>query len=55
MTKNLIARAMPNGGILGFAPPLSITRTEVDDIIKRTAKALNSVTDLLTKEYSWKG
>ena len=49
------ASAMPNGDILGFAPPLSITRTEVDDIIKRTAKALNSVTDLLTKEYSWKG
>ncbi len=55
LEQNLIARAMPNGDILGFAPPLSITRTEVDDIIKRTAKALNSVTDLLTKEYSWKG
>ncbi|MEE2598834.1 MAG: aspartate aminotransferase family protein, partial [SAR324 cluster bacterium] len=55
LEQNLIARAMPNGDILGFAPPLSITRTEVDDIIKRTAKALNSVRDLLTKEYSWKG
>ncbi|MDP7440077.1 MAG: aminotransferase class III-fold pyridoxal phosphate-dependent enzyme, partial [SAR324 cluster bacterium] len=55
LEQNLIARAMPNGDILGFAPPLSITRTEVDDIVKRTTKALNSAADLLTKEYSWKG
>ncbi|MEC9297493.1 MAG: aminotransferase [SAR324 cluster bacterium] len=55
LEQNLIARAMPNGDILGFAPPLSITRTEVDNIVMRTTKALNSVTDLLTKEYSWKG
>jgi L-2,4-diaminobutyrate transaminase len=46
---------MPNGDILGFAPPLSITRTEVDDIVRRTTKALNSAADLLSKEYSWKG
>ena len=55
LEQNLIARAMPNGDILGFAPPLSITRKEVDDVVKRTTKALNSVADLLTKEYSWKG
>ncbi|MDP6655947.1 MAG: hypothetical protein QGH79_07880 [SAR324 cluster bacterium] len=55
LEQNLIARAMPNGDILGFAPPLSITRTEVDNIVMRTTKALNSVADLLTKEYSWKG
>ena len=55
LEQNLIARAMPNGDILGFAPPLSITRKEVDDVVKRTTKALNSAADLLTKEYSWKG
>ena len=55
LEQNLIARAMPNGDILGFAPPLSITIKEVDDVVKRTTKALNSVADLLTKEYSWKG
>ena len=55
LEQNLIARAMPNGDILGFAPPLSITRTEVDDIVRRTTKALNSAADLLSKEYSWKG
>ena len=55
LEQNLIARAMPDGDILGFAPPLSITKKEVDDIVTRTTKALNSVADQLTKEYSWKG
>ena len=55
LEQNLIARAMPNGDILGFAPPLSITKKEVDDIVTRTTKALNSVADQLTKGYSWKG
>ncbi len=55
LEQKLIARAMPNGDILGFAPPLSITRTEVDDIVMRTTKALNSAADQLTKEYSWNG
>ena len=55
LQQNLIARAMPDGDILGFAPPLSITKKEVDEIVTRTTKALNSVADKLTKEYSWKG
>jgi L-2,4-diaminobutyrate transaminase len=55
LEQNLIARAMPDGDILGFAPPLSITKKEVDEIVSRTTKALNSVADKLTKEYSWKG
>ncbi|MEZ7974350.1 MAG: aminotransferase [SAR324 cluster bacterium] len=55
LEQNLIARAMPDGDILGFAPPLSITKKEVDEIVTRTTKALNSVADKLTKEYSWKG
>jgi L-2,4-diaminobutyrate transaminase len=55
LEQNLIARAMPDGDILGFAPPLSITKKEVDDIVTRTTKALNSVADQLTKGYSWKG
>jgi L-2,4-diaminobutyrate transaminase len=55
LEQNLIARAMPDGDILGFAPPLSITKKEVNEIVTRTTKALNSVADKLTKEYSWKG
>ncbi|MBC8258405.1 MAG: aspartate aminotransferase family protein [SAR324 cluster bacterium] len=55
LEQKLIARAMPNGDILGFAPPLTITKTEVDDIVQRTKIALDAVADQLSKEYSWKG
>ena len=44
---------MPNGDILGFAPPLTISKVEVDDVVQRTKAALDMVTDQLTKEYSW--
>lgn len=41
---------MPQGDILGFAPPLVATRDEVDEIIARTERAVNKVTDELTRE-----
>ncbi|QFT84017.1 Taurine--pyruvate aminotransferase [Halomonas sp. THAF12] len=50
LEENLIARAMPQGDILGFAPPLVATRDEVDEIIARTERAVNKVTDELTRE-----
>ena len=54
LEQNLMAPAMPDGDILGFAPSLRITKKEVDDIVTRSTKALNSVVDQLTKKYSWK-
>ena len=53
LEQKLIARAMPNGDILGFASPLTISKAEVDDVVQRTLTALNNVADQLTKEYSW--
>jgi L-2,4-diaminobutyrate transaminase len=50
MQENLIARAMPQGDILGFAPPLIASREEVDEIIARVERAVNRVTDQLTRE-----
>ena len=55
LEQNFIARALPDGDTLGFAPPLNITKKEVDYIVTRTTKALNSIADHLTKEYLWKG
>jgi len=55
LEQKLIARAMPNGDILGFAPPLTISKYEVDKIVKRTKVALNFVADQLVKEFSWNG
>ena len=33
LEEGVIARAMPHGDILGFAPPLIITREEIDDVV----------------------
>ncbi|MFT5061555.1 MAG: L-2,4-diaminobutyrate transaminase [Dinoroseobacter sp.] len=39
----VIARAMPEGNIIGFAPPLCITRDEVDQVVDALALATKSV------------
>ncbi|MEM8812560.1 MAG: aminotransferase class III-fold pyridoxal phosphate-dependent enzyme [Pseudomonadota bacterium] len=39
----VIARAMPQGDILGFAPPLCLTKAESDIIVERTASAVADV------------
>ncbi len=44
LEEGVISRAMPHGDILGFAPPFVITRDEVDDVLKRVAKAVERVT-----------
>ena len=40
---NVIARAMPQGDILGFAPPFCLTRAEADEIAGKTAQAVQAV------------
>jgi L-2,4-diaminobutyrate transaminase len=41
--RGVIGRAMPQGDILGFAPPLCLTREEADIIVAKTAEAIDSV------------
>lgn len=48
--RGLIARAMPHGDILGFAPPLVITRAEVDEMVSIAESAVRSVMDELVHE-----
>lgn len=43
LEEGLIARAMPQGDILGFAPPLVITRDEVDEVVALTKRAVDRV------------
>ncbi|WP_280553873.1 aspartate aminotransferase family protein [Halomonas sp. 25-S5] len=50
MQENLIARAMPQGDILGFAPPLTTSREEVDEIVDRARRAVDAVLDELVRE-----
>ncbi len=40
---NVIARAMPQGDILGFAPPFCLTREEADLVVAATVRAVTSV------------
>ncbi|AME23720.1 aspartate aminotransferase family protein [Burkholderia sp. PAMC 26561] len=43
--RGVIARAMPHGDILGFAPPLILTNEDVDTIVAHTLGAVNEVAD----------
>ena len=50
LERGLIARALPHGDILGFAPPLSITRAEVDQVVDTARQAVDAVTDQLSRD-----
>lgn len=39
----VIGRAMPQGDILGFAPPFCLTRAEADSVVAATARAVRTV------------
>jgi L-2,4-diaminobutyrate transaminase len=41
--RGVIGRAMPQGDILGFAPPLCLTRAEADIVVEKTADAVKTV------------
>ncbi|MDO6816208.1 aminotransferase [Cobetia amphilecti] len=43
LEEGLVARAMPQGDILGFAPPLVVTPEEIDDIVARARRAVDKV------------
>lgn len=48
--RGLIARAMPHGDILGFAPPLVATQADVDEMVAIAEAAVRSVMDTLVRE-----
>jgi L-2,4-diaminobutyrate transaminase len=43
LRRGVIARAMPQGDIIGFAPPLCLTVGEADQIAGATAEAVREV------------
>ena len=43
LERGVIGRAMPQGDILGFAPPLCLTKSEADIVIAATANAVQAV------------
>jgi len=47
LDQGIIARAMPQGDILGFAPPFCVTTSEIDRIVDATVRAVDQVTATL--------
>lgn len=43
LENGIIARAMPQGDIIGFAPPLCLTRKEADIVVSATVKAIETI------------
>jgi len=43
LERGVIARAMPEGDILGFAPPLCLTEREADTVVQATREAVQAV------------
>ena len=43
LKRGVIGRAMPEGDILGFAPPLCLAREEADTIVAATKEAVAEV------------
>jgi L-2,4-diaminobutyrate transaminase len=43
VARGVIGRAMPQSDILGFAPPLCLSRSEADEIISNMALSVDEV------------
>ena len=44
LERKIIARPMPQGDIIGFAPPLCLSRDEADRLVEGTVAAIRDVT-----------
>ncbi|MHC6529579.1 aminotransferase [Vibrio proteolyticus] len=53
LNQGLIARAMPHGDILGFAPPLIANHHDIDTIVDKAHQAVNQVMDRLVTSKQW--
>ena len=54
LDRGLIARGMSHGTALGFAPPLVVSRSEVDEIVDLARGAVDQVSAELAAEGAWK-
>jgi L-2,4-diaminobutyrate transaminase len=47
-------RPLPHGDILGFSPPLIVTREEIDEIVERCRRAVARVRDEMIRSGDWR-
>lgn len=50
----LIVRPLPDGDMLGYSPPLVVTRDEVEEIVARTERAVTRTVEALVAEGAWR-
>ena len=51
--EGLIVRPLPDGDMLGFSPPLIVTEQDIDEMVERTARALDAETAALVADGIW--
>jgi L-2,4-diaminobutyrate transaminase len=54
MEDGLIVRALPGGHVIALSPPLCITRAQVDQVVDGLVRAIDHVSDELTREGAWR-
>ena len=54
LERGLIGRAMPGGDILGFAPPLVMTKGEADQLVDTTIAAIDDLADAVVGDGVWR-
>jgi L-2,4-diaminobutyrate transaminase len=52
--EGVIVRPLPHGDILGFSPPLIVTREEIDEIVERCRRAVARVRDEMIRSGDWR-
>ena len=52
--EGVIARPLPHGDILGFSPPLIVTREDVETIVRRCRRAVDRVISELERDGAWR-
>ena len=52
--EGLILRPLPDGDMLGFSPPLIVTEADVEEMIARMKRAVDSEVDALVAEGAWR-
>ena len=52
--EGVIARPLPHGDILGFSPPLVVSREDIDEIVERCHRAFIGVCDEIIRNGDWR-
>ncbi len=52
--EGVIVRPLPDGDIVGFSPPLIVSRNDIDEIVERCKRAFDDIVESLMQEGIWR-